>query len=311
MHQWMLRYGAILPKQPDIVIADLDGRGSFTLVDIKTLDPAGPTFIARHGTAQHRLAAHALVSRRSARDYFGPDATPPARLRLRLVTFAISTFGSLGPEAEALLGLVARLSGSSVPRSLADEFSWSASSFVRFARQAVVLALRRSLAASLRDFSPPGDPSVDCMVVPDSDPPQDPDSMFDAPAVPSAHVRVGPVGPSHSRSPLSDSMSSASAVPPTHLCVGPMPPPDTGSSLGHSAVSADVSAASSTGPAYGDAALPHSSDSSVSHGASCVSCERVRSSVAVPSASFCPAAGSSGSSPGPVRVRECARGVTE
>jgi len=51
MHQWMLRYGAILPKQPDIVIADLDGRGSFTLVDIKTLDPAGPTFIARHGTA--------------------------------------------------------------------------------------------------------------------------------------------------------------------------------------------------------------------------------------------------------------------
>ena len=135
--------------------------------------------------------------------------------------------------------------------------------------------------------------------------------MFDAPAVPSAHVRVGPVGPSDSRSPLSDSMSSASAVPPTHLCVGPMPPPDIGSSLGHSAVSADVSAASLTGPAYGDAALPHNSDYSVSHGASCVSCERVRSSVAVPSASFCPAAGSSGSSPGPVRVRECARGVTE
>ena len=105
-------------------------------------------------------------------------------------------------------------------------------------------------------------------------------------------------------------MSSASAVPPTYLCVGPMGPPDTGSSLGHSAVSADVSAASSTGPAYGDAALPHSFDSSVSHGTSCVSCERVRSSVAVPSASFCPAAGSSGSSPGPVSACECACSVT-
>ena len=45
MHQWMLRYGAILPKQPDLVIADLDGRGSFTLIDIKTMGPTSPTFL--------------------------------------------------------------------------------------------------------------------------------------------------------------------------------------------------------------------------------------------------------------------------
>ena len=75
-------------------------------------------------------------------------------MRVRHVAFAVSTFGSLGADAQALLKLVARTASDAVPRSLLSETSWSTSSFIRFARQAVTLELRRSLASSLRGLEP-------------------------------------------------------------------------------------------------------------------------------------------------------------
>ena len=33
MREWMLTHGSALPKQPGIVICDLDGPESFTLID--------------------------------------------------------------------------------------------------------------------------------------------------------------------------------------------------------------------------------------------------------------------------------------
>ena len=43
MSSFMLREGSFLLKQPDIVIPDLDGPRSFTLIDVKIFDPAAPS----------------------------------------------------------------------------------------------------------------------------------------------------------------------------------------------------------------------------------------------------------------------------
>ena len=40
---WMQGPGAGLAKPPDIVLAGFDGPLSYTLIDVKTLDAAGPT----------------------------------------------------------------------------------------------------------------------------------------------------------------------------------------------------------------------------------------------------------------------------
>eukprot|EP00966_Prymnesium_polylepis_P033897 788264-Prymnesium_polylepis.1 len=143
------------------------------------IDAAGPTALATHRTDSRRLAAHAHVARCSAADYFGTPSIPPAGCRLRHVAFAVSTFGSLGPDAQALLEPMARTAGPAVPRALSGEFTWSASSFVRFARQAVTMELRRSLAMSLRGLEPAAASRCIQVAAPPQGPPPGPDSMFD------------------------------------------------------------------------------------------------------------------------------------
>ena len=83
--------------------------------------------------------------------YFGPSRRPPPGLRMRVVTFCVSTFGAFGAEAQALLRAVSRRVGGTVPPALADQSSWAAPRAAPFARQIVSLALRRSLASALRD----------------------------------------------------------------------------------------------------------------------------------------------------------------
>ena len=169
MRLWMQRHGSALPKQPDIVVRDLDGRNSWTLIDIKTTDVAGPTALARLHTSTTRLSAHSAIAARSLCEYFGTPPTPPADCRFRCVAFVVSTFGSIGTEGQALLDLVARQTGESLPPSLAAEISWSTSTFAGFARQAVTTALRRSLAGSLAGFTR-GEAAACAVHVPAPDP---------------------------------------------------------------------------------------------------------------------------------------------
>tara|TARA_B100000524_G_scaffold226258_1_gene119782 strand:- start:213 stop:392 length:180 start_codon:yes stop_codon:yes gene_type:complete len=42
MSSFMLREDSSVLKQPDIIIPDLDGPRSFTLIDVKVFDPAQP-----------------------------------------------------------------------------------------------------------------------------------------------------------------------------------------------------------------------------------------------------------------------------
>ena len=59
------------------------------------------------------------------RDYFGPSRRPPPGARMRVVTFVISTFGSFGAQAQALIKDIGRRTNLFVPPSLAHETSWA------------------------------------------------------------------------------------------------------------------------------------------------------------------------------------------
>jgi len=81
---------------------------------------------------------------------------------MRVVTFVVSTFGSLGAQAEAqaLIKDIGRRTNLFVPFSLAHETSWAISSITTFLRSALTFQVRKRVAVILRehlpdDFLPP------------------------------------------------------------------------------------------------------------------------------------------------------------
>ena len=67
----MRTIGVGLRRRPDIVIPGPD-PDTWILLDVKTLDSAGDTFISRQHTDRIRGAAHAHVELSSARYEYGP-----------------------------------------------------------------------------------------------------------------------------------------------------------------------------------------------------------------------------------------------
>ena len=94
------------------------------------------------------------------REYFGPSRRPPPGARMRVVTFVISTFGSLGAQAQNLIKDIGRRTNLFVPFSLSHETSWATSSITTFLRSALTFQVRKRVAVILRehlpdDFLPP------------------------------------------------------------------------------------------------------------------------------------------------------------
>ena len=150
--RWMHSSGAGLAHTPDIVVLGLDGPGTYRLIEVKTFDPTGPSYITGASTtATDRDLVHQHIARDSRRgDYHlsGPGArTLPDRMRLTVVT--VSVFGSLGPEVHTLMSLVSRRSGRRIPTALLPEVSWSAPALAPLARAAIGFAARRGLAESV------------------------------------------------------------------------------------------------------------------------------------------------------------------
>ena len=88
----------------------------------------------------------------------GPLLDPGARMRV--VTFVVSTFGSLGAQAQTLIKDIGRRTNLFVPSSLAHEISWATSSITTFLRSALTFQVRKRVAVILRehlpdDFLPP------------------------------------------------------------------------------------------------------------------------------------------------------------
>ena len=97
--------GAFLLKTPDLLLTDFDAPRSSAIVDIKIVDSSAA---ACYVNSQHHLQ---ISSSRHTEPwrlpvpvttlYFGPSRRPPPGARMRVVTFVVSTFGSLGAQAEA------------------------------------------------------------------------------------------------------------------------------------------------------------------------------------------------------------------
>ena len=151
--------GAFLLKTPDLVIPDLDAPRSFTLIDIKIVDPAAASY--NDMTPKSAIHRHRALETAGPRDYFGPSRRPLPGARMRVVTFVISTFGSLGAQAQALIKDIDRsTSNLFVPPTLAHEASWATISIISFIRSALTFQVRKCVAVILRehlldDFLPP------------------------------------------------------------------------------------------------------------------------------------------------------------
>ena len=158
MSSFRQREGACLLKTPDLVLQDFHAPRSFTLIDIKIVDPSAASYVS--ATAKSALHRHRALEAAGPRDYFGPSRRPPPGARMRVVTFVCSTFGSLGAQAQDLIKDIGRRTNLFVPFSLTHETSWATSSITTFLRSALTFQVRKRVAVILRehlpdDFLPP------------------------------------------------------------------------------------------------------------------------------------------------------------
>ena len=118
-----------------------------------------PTYIDM--TSKSALHRHRALETAGSGNYFGPSRSPPPGARIRvLVTFVISTFGSFGAQARALIQDTGRRTNLFVPPTLAHEASWATISITSFIRSALTFQVRKRVADILRehladDFLPP------------------------------------------------------------------------------------------------------------------------------------------------------------
>jgi hypothetical protein len=92
-----------LGHQPDIVLQGFDGRDSYTILEVKTCEPAGGSYIARQHTDTSRGAAHRYLEQTLAPSQYTVPAHQPGAPRLRLLPFAVSVRGALGSEAQTFI----------------------------------------------------------------------------------------------------------------------------------------------------------------------------------------------------------------
>ena len=80
-HRQMLsfrqREGAFLQKTPDLVLPCFDAPRSFTIIDIKVIDPAAASYV--NMTSKSPLHRHRALEIAGPRDYFGPSRRHPRR----------------------------------------------------------------------------------------------------------------------------------------------------------------------------------------------------------------------------------------
>ena len=138
MDQWMQNNP--ISHAPDIVLRDYDKPNSYVLLDIKTLDAAGPSHVATHHTDRSRLSAHLAIATHSRRNQYG-DIGP----NMRLVIVAISSCGAINSEGIDFISHLAKRTDNSIPLALLDQASWAAPSLAPMIRMALTFAVRRGL----------------------------------------------------------------------------------------------------------------------------------------------------------------------
>ena len=117
----------------------------------RSVCPSAASYV--QATAKSALHRHRALEAAGPRDYFGPSRRPPPGARMRVVTFVVSTFGSLGAQAQTLIKDIGRRTNLFVPFSLADETSWATSSITTFLQSALTFQLQvRKRVAVILEF---------------------------------------------------------------------------------------------------------------------------------------------------------------
>ena len=169
--QWMQGAGAAVDHAPDIILRDFDKAGTYLLIDIKTLDAAGPSHIAANHTDRARLAAHLATATHSRRHQYG--ILPP---NMRLVILAVSTCGAINPEGHTFISSLAQRMDNSIPPVLLHQASWATPKLGPMIRMALGFAVRRGLAAAVHRWwrHVPSPPSPMLVLLPPPLPPPPP-----------------------------------------------------------------------------------------------------------------------------------------
>ena len=131
--------GASLLHRPDIVVLGMHGRGTYTIIDVKSFDATGPTHVTSHATDRRRGAAHTAIAL-ATRVSYGPL---PAGMCL--VPFVVSVTGAMGRHALTFVRELAMRSPTSLPFSLLDQASWAVPTLAPFLRCVVSTSVRRSV----------------------------------------------------------------------------------------------------------------------------------------------------------------------
>ena len=141
------------------------------LIDIKTLDAAGPSHIAANHTDRARLAAHLAIATHSRRHQYG--ILPP---NMRLVILAVSTCGAINPEGHTFISSLAQRMDNSIPPVLLHQASWATPKLGPMIRMALGFAVRRGLAAAVHRWwrHVPSPPSPLFVLLPPPLPPPPP-----------------------------------------------------------------------------------------------------------------------------------------
>ena len=121
--------------RPDVVVRNWDGRGNYLAVDVSVTFPCASTYVAR--ASRERLYAANKREADKARVYgdMGPH---------RLVTFAVESFGALGPGARGLVEQCARVRHNRLVQEAATA-SWSTRSFRSYWLQRFAVCLQRMI----------------------------------------------------------------------------------------------------------------------------------------------------------------------
>ena len=69
-------------KTPDLVLQDFHAPRTFTIIDIKIVDPSAASYVK--ATAKSALHRHRALEAAGPRDYFGPSRRPPPGARMRV-----------------------------------------------------------------------------------------------------------------------------------------------------------------------------------------------------------------------------------
>jgi hypothetical protein len=231
------RMGSFMPRfprlghQPDIVLEGFDGRDSYTILEVKTCEPAGDAYIARQHTDTSRGAAHRYLEQTLALGQYTIPAHQPGAPRLRLLTFAVSVCGALGSEAQTFTRqLSARVAGA-VPYRLLDEVSWATQGCAPLLRSAITFSARRALAAGIRRSTCSGAEAAyveRCDDQPAPDPATRRAASFDCPADPAPaldlhlNLQISQKRPAESRArSLRWSRYRGGAIPRPYALTGP------------------------------------------------------------------------------------------